>query len=627
MGDIITTFAKIGDFYLEDEKRVKNKAYEYSIVRVYLLDIQSKVIEPSLTIPKEDMIITRFGVGANSGNLFPNIYFTNKDVNKDFNKFTKAICKANHNFLSYFNQEQIKNDSILQHLYAIENPIYGSLSNMSFATDRVLLNLKDYHYHLQMLHQTPQNFFDDKQKDIQALQEHKKEKGDKGKVTTYLALSYQGKPISAYYKSIYDTHLNTYTDTPLSGYDILDNQEGIGGDANLAFCSTNEMPTKMKSIKLKLLPLSFANAKKVKIGFDAMDKMLSHNFYGLKMAIMPTLLDNDGSVYGEILTILEDSQKGRISQVEESETNINEFLEDVAYREKELPVLNTILFYNKNNAAVDVLLQIDDVLPSYISHISDRMGKYNIKAFKNKDEKVGNDETIFMHNLFEDRLEIMNLLLSTIKLDRDILIHKFTELIYWGTMNKAYAHPIEWSKYFNGYYNGRSIEAIQRYVAFFNDTKKLKGKLILQKEIELMGSDKQEKIEQLLESSPFLDSEVLKSAYLLGMLSSALMSWQYGVSGNSSYEKWLNNSGMIGKDSLDRIWKKAEETIRKLTSTSGKSSPTVNAIKEVLIEYLSNALINKDVIKSSYVSLAFAMGGSDYSKHIKDKNTKKEEEK
>ncbi len=72
----------------------------------------------------------------------------------------------------------------------------------------------------------------------------------------------------------------------------------------MAFCSTNELPTKLKPIKLTLLPISHESAKKIKIGFDVMDKMLSHNFYGLKMAIMPTLL-SDEVEYKDILEILE----------------------------------------------------------------------------------------------------------------------------------------------------------------------------------------------------------------------------------------------------------------------------------------------------------------------------------
>jgi len=586
MADIIKTFANIGAYYLEDEQRVKNKAYEYSTIKVYLFDIDDNTIEPNLNIKKDDLIIIRFGVGANSGNLFPNVFFKSKDVKSNFNKFVKAILKANKNLLSCFKQDEIEKNHILKELESLDEDIFES-------------------------------FMDD----IQALEEYKKEKGENGKVATYFSLSYRGKPISAYFKDIYIKHLSNYSQSLIRGYDIVSNQEGIGGDANLAFCSTNELPTKMKPIKLRLLPLSFESAKKVKIGFDVMDKMLSHNFYGLKMAIMPTILSDD-IVYKDILEILEKASKGKLSEIEESETYINEYLEEVALSEKKMPILNTILFYAKNNAAVDVLLQIDDVLPSYISYISDRLGYYNIKAFKNKDEKSPNEETIYMQSIFNDRLEIMKVLLSSVKIEKDILIYKFAQLIYWGTMNKSYAHPVEWSKYFNGYYFNRSIDAISRYLNFFNDTKKLKENFILQKEIVLEEKEtKKQKIETLLKKSEFLNNEVLQSAYLLGMLSGALINWQYGVSGSSSYEKWLNNSGTITKDSLDRIWKKAEETIRKLNSISGSGNKTINEIKEFVIEYSQKAFIYTGIVKSSYVSLAFAMGGSDYTKYIKeDKN-------
>jgi len=622
MGDIITTFSKIGSHYLEDEKRVKNKAYEYDTVKVYLFDIETKTIEPSLNIKKEDLIITRFGVGANSGNLFPNIFFKNRDVNINFDKFTKAISKANKNLLSFFTQEEIFRDKKLQLLYGIENHNFRNLMKLKYSNEEIKLTLSDYDYHFNTFCKESNTFFDTAMEDIQNLQEYKKATGEKGKVTTYFALSYQGQPISYHFKYLYDKHLNTYNEALLRGYDIISNDEGIGGDANLAFCSTNELPTKLKSIKLKLLPLSFESAKKIKIGFDVMDKMLSHNFYGLKMAIMPTLL-SDNLKYKKILDILERVSKGELDKIEKSEYCINRYLEKIALDEKELPVLNTILFYAKNNSAVDVLLQIDDVLPSYISHISDKMGEYNIKAFSNKDKKDAED-TIYMQNIFSDRLEIMSILLSSSKIDKDILIHKFSQLIYWGTMNKAYAHPIEWGKYFNGYYANRTVESIVRYLSFFNETNKLKENFILQKEINLdeIKSEKQ-KIEKFINKSDFIDNEVLESAYLLGMLSSALMNWQYGVSGSSSYEKWLNNSGAITKDSLSRIWKKSEETIRKLNSTSGSGNRVINEIKDLVIESSQKAFIYDGIVKSSFVSLAFAMGGSDFTKYIK--KTKKEE--
>jgi len=59
MGDIIKNLSTIGTNYLDDEKRVKNKAYEYTKIKVYLFDIETKKIEPNLNIKNEDLIITR----------------------------------------------------------------------------------------------------------------------------------------------------------------------------------------------------------------------------------------------------------------------------------------------------------------------------------------------------------------------------------------------------------------------------------------------------------------------------------------------------------------------------------------------------------------------------------------
>jgi CRISPR-associated protein Csh1 len=590
MSDIIKIFAQIGTEYLEDEKRVKNKAYEYNTIKTYLFDIENKSIEPHFNISKDDLIICRFGIGANSGNLFPNQPVIPKEINSDIDKFIRGVIKANKNLLSYFSEEQIE-----------ENPIL-----------KISMGINE-------------EFFAESIEQIKRLEAYKAEKAEKGKSSTYFSLSYKGKPISAYFLDVYEQHLQTDEMSSQYGFDMLSNKKGIGGDANLAFCSVNDLPTSLKAVKAKLLPLSLLNAKKVKIGFDVMDKMLSHNFYGLKMAIIPTLLSKDLSFYKEIFEILEKAAKGSISQIEESEIRINEFLEEAAHSEKELPVLNTILFYNKSNAAVDVLLQIDDVLPSYITHVSDRMGFYGIKAFKKKGSKE--EGIIYLQNLFDDRLEIMNLLLSNSKIDVDVLMQKFSKLIYWGNINKKYALAIDWSSFFNGNHFDRSMGAIRKYTALLNDINKLKSKLILQKECALDNvSGEKEKIRLLIQNSPFLqENDVLQTAYLLGMLSAALMNWQYGASRSNSYNKWLNNSGAITKDTLERIWKKAEETIRKLNSTSGARNTTVNEIKELVVESSQKAFLHTEVVKSAYVSLAFAMGGSDYQKHIKDEKKPKEE--
>jgi len=602
MGDIIKILSTIGKYYLEDEKRVKNKAYEYTKIKVYLFDIETKQIEPFRTIKNEDLIITRFGVGANSGNLFPNMFFEPKNVKKEFDKFVRGVLKANKNLLSYFNKEEIEENKILKILTTIDD---------SF-------------------------FKDNKMEEIQSLSKYEKVKGEKGKFTTYFALSYKDKPISFYFKDIYEKHLNKSDIKTVYGYDIITNKNGVGGDANLAFCSVNELPKKLQSIKPHLLPLNFMSAKKVKIGFDATDKMLSHNFYGLKMAIMPTILSENESIYNEVFDILEKSSKGEIHEIEESETYINEYLEDIATKEKGLPVLNTILFYNKNNSAIDVLLQIDDVLPSYISYISDRMGFFNIKAFKDKD-RVDSEETIYIQKIIDNRLDIMNSLLSAKKIGKDTLIDKFATLIYWGNSNRKYASAVDWEKYFNSYYKDRTIDVINRYAMFFNEIKKVKEPFILRKEIDLeeildnnslkiKQKNREINIDNAFNRSTFIQqNEVLKTAYWLGMLSHALINWQKGVnqSNNSSYGKWLNGSGVINENSLDRIWQKSEEAFRKISSTARGGNHIVSYIMEKVIKYMPKMKMSKDRAKGSEVSLAFAMGGSDYVDATKIKKDKK----
>ena len=588
MGDIVKIFADIGEIYQKDEKRLKNEAYKYDAIKAYLCDIETKQIEPNLNISKDDLIICRFGVGANSGNLFPNSQFLSKEVNKDEVKFIKGVLRSVSNLLSFFEPSDIEKDAIL--------PILTSIN---------------------------EEYFADIIDEIKGLDELKKEKGKK--VATFFSLSYKGKPVSAYFKQIFENHISVKEQKSSYGYDILTNEKGIGGDANLAFCSVNEMPANMQFIKSKLLPLNAVSAKKVENGFKAIKDKLSHNFYGMKMAILPTILGSSVNLE-EIVKILEETSKSDIKSIQIAEKvikfSINDYLEISAKKQENLPVLNTILFYMQSNAAIDLKLAIDDVLPSFISHISKLMGDFNIKAFYEKNS--GTDETIYLQNLFEDGLGVMSFLLSRNKFDLEIMIERYSDLIYYGSVNKSYAKKLEWSKYFNDLYlyKERKFENITKYQNFFNEIDVLNKKLVFQKECDLENlTDKKEMIKELIKNSEFLNQDsALISAYLLGMLSAALINWQFGVNGGVSFSNWLDNYGSINKESLERIWTKCDEMIRKLKAASGKPNSNVENIKECLIEILPQVFSKEGkIVKSSHTTLAFAMGGSDYRKFLKDK--------
>ncbi|MFW5614831.1 MAG: TM1802 family CRISPR-associated protein, partial [Campylobacter hyointestinalis] len=437
MGDITKVFSEIGSIYVNDEAKIKNKAFEYKSITTYLFDIDSRDIEVNLNLSKDDLIICRFGVGANSGNLFPNNIFKPNDIKKDSKKFIKSILTAIKNLLSKFNNEEIKKD------------------------ERLLI-----------LQNIDENYFSDKIDEISNLEENK----SKDKSATCFSLAYQNRPISAYYKQVFLDHISSGGEVKENGYDILTNKFGIGADANLAFCSSNELPDKMKWIKSRLLPLNSDSAKLIKMGYEVMDKNLSYNFYGLKMALIPTTLSKDDDFLKDALEILKKVQiessseikkEKNISEIANAEVYIHRGLELSAFSQKNLPILNTILFYEKSNSAVNLYLIIDDVLPSFITHVSRQMDKVRVKDFKNKDDD-NKDNFIYLQRLFEDRLEIMSILLARVKLDNDVIFDKFAQLIYYGSTNKSYAYLVSWDKYFNGYYVERSIDAIKRYMELFN---------------------------------------------------------------------------------------------------------------------------------------------------------------
>ena len=586
MADIVKILADIGEVYEKEELKLKNGAHKYDKIKVYLCDIATKQIEPNLNISKDDLIICRFGVGANSGNLFPNSQFLSKDINKDEAKFIRGILKSISNLLSFFEPSIVEKDAILSILSSINEEYFAGIID-----------------------------------EIKGLDELKNEKGKK--VATFFSLSYDGKPVSAYFKQIFENHISVKEQKSSYGYDILTNEKGIGGDANLAFCSVNEMPANMQFIKSKLLPLNAISAKKVENGFKAIKDKLSHNFYGMKIAILPTILS--GSVnLEEIVKILEETSKSDIKNIEIAEEaikfSIDYYLETTAKKQENLPVLNTILFYTQSNAAIDLKLAIDDVLPSFISRISNLMSCFNIKAFYEKNS--GTEETIYLQNLFESRLSVMSFLLSRNKFDLEIMIKRYSDLIYYGSVNKSYAKKLEWSKYFNDFYKERKFENIAKYQNFFNETNVLNKKLVFQKECDLENlTDKKELIKELIKNSEFLNqNDALISAYLLGMLSAALINWQLGVNGGVSFSNWLNDCGSISMENLERIWTKCDEMIRKLKAASGKPNSNIENIKECLIEILPQVFSNeRKIVKTSHTTLAFAMGGSDYRKFIKEK--------
>ena len=134
---------------------------------------------------------------------------------------------------------------------------------------------------------------------------------------------------------------------------------------------------------------------------------------------------------------------------------------------------------------------------------------------------------------------------------------------------------------------------------------------------------KEEIIKFLLNSTDFIkEDNVLNSAYLLGMLSAGLINWQYALYKGTAFEKWLNNSGTITKESLDRIYAKSTYVYKTLKDIAGNDNKTIQYIDYCLLESLPKAIMSKEPKKNSYLTIAFAMGGRDFNIFLKNSNTK-----
>ena len=585
MANLIKVLADIGEACLENEKQLKNTIYKYDNAKVFLCDIDTKRIEPCINIDKETFIVCRSGNSGSSPLLYPVAYYS------DSASVVKDIMKGLKKMLSFF-----KNDEIAA------NPILAKLSTID------------------------ESFFDSVKDQIDSLQVDKKEVG-------FFTLSYQDKPISAYFTKIFDDFLEGEQKEEAYGYDMITNKQGVGGDAELSFCSVNELPDSLKdSEKSRVFPLSQESAKKVSLGWKAIETKLSANFYGMKLAILPTLLDKNLDLR-DVIDILKDGAKGKIHDIEFAEEIVLDlFLQSTAEAEAKMPILNTLLFYEVSNSARIVKMTIDDVLPSYISHLSHLLIDSHVKTFftklekkkKGKDQESEESKVLFLQSLFPDRLELMHFLLSRTKYKTNTMIEKFADLITQrDTLKKE---PFEWTKYFYGFYSDRTPIALERFAGFFNELDLLNDKILLKRRKTLAKFEK-DQIKDMVKSHEFLSGNAtLESAYLLGMLSAAVVNWQYGALKKSSFGKWLDRAGTINRDKLSYITRKADEAIRKTKAAKGTNTNIEN-IRSCLLDVLELSLISKKVETSANITIAFALGGNDFVKiNKKIKNNEGEQD-
>ena len=161
MANLVKAFADIGEVFLQDEKRLRNIVYQYNDVKAFFCDIETKKIEPWKNIDKETFIVCR---GGSTGSA-PFLYPVTVTYCSDSASVVKDIMKGLKKMLSFFKKNEI-----------VTNPILTKLSTIN------------------------ESFFDSIKDQIDSLQVDKKE-------VVFFTLSYQDKPISAYFTKIFDDFL------------------------------------------------------------------------------------------------------------------------------------------------------------------------------------------------------------------------------------------------------------------------------------------------------------------------------------------------------------------------------------------------------------------------------------
>ena len=627
MANLIGALADIGEVYLEEEKEICNEAFKNSSsLKVYLFDIETKELVPSLNIKPEDFIVcrnTKKKADLSSPYLYPiEKIETNCLKRKKNGDFT--LKKTISTFLSFFNDDEIKNNSILS----------------------LVKNLDDA-------------FLDKCEETLKGISIDKK-------YTNYLALSCQGNPISKLFPQVFEIFLNKSEPSTSYGYDILANVKGVGADASLLFCSLNEMVDQAASAiksfaekeKIRRLPLNEASAKKIRLGFEKL-KNISCDIDGseIKMAVLPSVLSKDKKTLKKIVRIIEneaEQAKATPEKVRKIENKVMRFLNSTAEEESKdeikNSVLNTLLFYTKEKSKMVLSLTIDDVLPSYVSFVSGVMGKYNIHSFFKEGILNESDplekRALFLSNLFknnrirdnkqkvQNQLKTMEFLFSRKKIKTGEIIRLYAEAIVDnGNRPIGSGHrPFLWTEYFRDSYNSYDnfpVPTIERLHSFFNEIDILTETISIERKE--MKDFTEEELLDIVQSCEFLkQSSMHQAAYLLGVLSQAIFRWQQYIRDDytcqTAFSKFINRNKQITKDKLLEINEECMNTIGNLLLQS-RGNRRVDVASSVLLPILSEAVVYNKIVKKEELTLAFALGGRDFEVYRKLQNQNKASEK
>lgn len=574
MGDIVQTFAQIGEVYQNEALDNYNQIHSKTIQKIVTFDVSNH----ESTEYDADTIAHRLFLrvtSPNGGNLFPFLYISDK--------LDDGLKKAFGNMKKYANEEE------KEQIELMENTL----------NDEALKQV------LEQRQNAP---------------------------NSYLALMHEGQSFNELFPQIALRYIASSCEGEVKkpGDCFMGNSNGdIGFDAGLNFCSVNELPAKIqKSTKHRLLPLSNENAMLVRQGFEKVFNANAFRFriFGLSYYLLPSVFSQRKKAFFDALTKASEEINSKISQKVRLEKRLVYLVEMLEEDGMDASVLLTFLFAEKNNNEIKLYQSIEDVAPSRITKADALMAQYEINATnlsryikKTEYEK----QSVYIRDYVENPLVLAKFIFGKEFLSSK---EKLYAMIYSKMMlgNTQKNNPKrEFSKIVNGYFvEDVDFEKHQRLCDFLSDL----GVLSFGSHQLLDGGamEKYENFEALMRYK-FENVELLRSLraqefYIVGAMARFVMRWQYSKE-SETVAKYLDSIGSVSTQNIERVFRKVVDGAKKYSMHGAEWTALLEAYSEVKSKETSDMSLSIDK-----ANIAFVMGSVDFNTMKPKKETKGEEQ-
>jgi len=307
--------------------------------------------------------------------------------------FTKKIGVTSNSYYLYPNFEFQKEDNLYKKFksvaYTFENSImlYANEENRKIAKP-ILNYIRDYNNDIL---------------DLKSLE----------KDNYFLIITINGKTLYELMPEVWDNYYDNFVDAHISKkvkkVNTLQLQEQIdfithkrefcGYNPNVKFFTMDNYSDAFKPQIIEKLPMSKETAIAIKKGWVYAINHLKFYHKGLEYIIIPSMVNFDDGAYRELLSILKESKS--MKSIASNEGFLIELFSRILKIDKK--IVNSIALdiyfteVNLTNLSVKIFATLDDVLPSRISFVVEKMKEYKINANIKREE---NSKEIYIRDYF-----------------------------------------------------------------------------------------------------------------------------------------------------------------------------------------------------------------------------------